>query len=286
VQALGLGAIEDSTGRLVYTNQFMVPHIMAQDATAHGWKQQPYFAVTVPDHFGYEKHFTLEGLVYRVNPDTLHPDVDEPVTHKAMYEIFKYRGLFTADGSWDTTVYKDENAATLSRNYAAAHLQLAFHYRRLGHIDQAITEMERVSRMFPDYTQVLIPLGGFYMDKGDTTAAVALFRKLAARDPHNPDAFYYLGVTLSYKGDVDGAMKSFDSAIQADPEYNQAYYAAYYTLKQIGQHDRSLAYLERWINAHPNDTAARQLLDTERGRTPGERKPSGALPQPPPPSLP
>jgi hypothetical protein len=184
VQALGLGAIQDSTGQLIYTNQFMVAHIMEQDATARGWKQQPYFAVTVPEHFGFEKHFTLEGLVYRVNPDTLHPDVDEPVTHRALYENFKYRGLFTGDGSWDTTVYKDENAATLSRNYAAAHLQLAFHYRKIGHLDQAISEMERVSRMFPDYTQVMIPLGGFYMDKGDTAAAVALFRRLEIGRAH------------------------------------------------------------------------------------------------------
>ena len=286
VAALGLGAIEDSTGQLIYTNQFMVRHIMDQDTRPGGWKQQPYFAVTVPEHFGFDRHFTLEGLVYRVNPDTLHPDVDEPVTHRALYEQFKYRGLFTGDGSWDTTVYKDENAATLSRNYAAAHLQLAFHYRRIGHLDQAIAEMQRVSRMFPDYTQILFPLGEFYIEKGDTNSALALFRRLSARDPNNPEVHYYLGTTLGFKGDVEGALREFDSAIRIDPEYNQAYFGAYQWLKQLGQRERALSYLERWVDAHPTDSGARQLLDGERRNTGGGKAREAPLPRPPSLSLP
>ena len=43
----------------------------------------------------------------------------------------------------------DENAATLSRNYAAAHMELAYYYRRLGHLQEGIAEMQRVERMFP-----------------------------------------------------------------------------------------------------------------------------------------
>ncbi len=286
VKMLGAGAIQDSAGRLIYTNQFMVGHIMAEDAVRGGWKMQPYFAVTVPEHFGFDRQFTLEGLVYRVNPDTLHPEVDEAATRRALYETFRYRGLFRADGSWDTTVYKDENAATLSRNYAAAHIQLAFLYRHQGHLDRAIAEMERVSRMFPDYTEVMIPLGGFYMDAGDTDRAVGLFRRLAERSPENPEAHYYLGVTLVYRGQVDEAVREFDAAIQADPNYNQAYYAAYYSLKQLGQRDRSLTYLERWVDAHPTDASARQLLDSDRAEAGGRPTKRSPLPKPPSPSLP
>ena len=285
IKMLGVGAVQDSAGHLVYTNQFMVAHIMAQDRTATGWKKQPYFAVTVPEHMGFERNFSLEGLVYRVNPDTLHPDVNEALTRQNLYHRFKYRGLFLADGTWDTTVYKDENASTLSRNYAAAHLQLAFDARKRGDIDGAIAEMERVARMFPDYTEVLIPLGGFYMDKGDTAHAVALFQKLAARSPGNPEAHYYYGVTLIYQGHIDAAIREFDTCIQVDPGYNQAYYAAYYSLKQIGQRERAAGYLERWVNMHPTDTAARQLLETEQQEMHGGARPS-PMPRPPSPTLP
>ena len=285
IKVLGLGAVQDSAGHLIYTNQFMVAHIMEQDRTKTGWKKQPYFAVTVPEHMGFDRNFTLEGLVYRVNPDTLHPEVDEAVTRRSLYHVFKYRGLFFADGTWDTTVYKDENASTLSRNYAAAHLQLAFAARKRGDIDGAISEMERVSRMFPDYTEVLIPLGGFYMDKGDTARAVELFKTLVERSPGNPEAHYYYGVTLIYQGHTDAAVREFDTCIAVDPTYSQAYYAAYYSLKQSGQRERAATYLERWVNLHPTDTSARELLEAEQQQIHGGAKPT-PMPRPPSPSLP
>jgi tetratricopeptide (TPR) repeat protein len=284
IRTLGQGYVQDpETGRVVYTNQFMIGHIINVDRVDHGWKKQPYFAVTVPEHMGLDKHFSLEGLVYRVNPDTLGSEVDEPATRRNLYDVFKYRGLFNPDGSWDSTVYKDENAATLSRNYAAAHLQLAFLYRRQGKLDRAIAEMERVSRMFPDYTEVMIPLGGFYMDQGDTAKAVELFRRLTTVSPDNPEGHYYYGVTLFYRGQVDPAVREFERAIQLNPDYNLAYYAAYYALLQSGQRERALAYLQRWVDEHPTDTQARAMLDSERG---AGRTPARVLPRPPAPVLP
>ena len=287
VKMLGIGAIQDSVGRVIMTNAFMTDHIMHQDRTPKGWKVQPYFAVTVPEHFGYDHQFTLEGLVYRVNPDTLHPEIDVQATSHNLYDVFKYRGLFLADGAWDTTVFKDENASTLSRNYAAAHLQLAFYYRGQGKIQLAIAEMERVSRMFPDYTEILAPLGGFYMDAGDTNRALALFRRLAVRDPGNPEAHYYLGWTLMTQGKAGEALPQFDAAIRLDPNYNRPYYAAYYALKQLGQDQRAASYLAKWVDLHPEDTAARQMLEAEtQPQAPARKSERPAPPRPPSNSLP
>jgi tetratricopeptide (TPR) repeat protein len=229
---------------------------------------------------GLDPYFTLEGLVYRVNRDTLQNPLDREKTYKALYETFKYRGLFTADGSWDSTVYKDENASTLTRNYAAAHLQLAVSARRQGRLAEAIAEMERVTRMFPDYVEVQIPLGGFYLDAGDTAKAHALFQRLATIDPYNPEARYYYGASLLYLGDVEAGIKEMDAAIQLDPDYNLAYYAAYSMLWERGQRERSLAYLERWLARHPSDDGARELLQQGRGGGLSPVKP------PPPPRMP
>ncbi|HEY6867830.1 MAG TPA: DUF2723 domain-containing protein [Candidatus Eisenbacteria bacterium] len=284
VKVLGLGAVQDTSGHYVYTNEYMVHHIIAQSRKPGGWTKQPYFAVTVPEHMGLDAHFTLEALVYRVNRDTLQGPLDEAVTRHSLYDVFKYRGLFLPDGTWDPNVYKDENAATLSRNFAAAHLQLAYYYRRQGKLDPAIAEMERVSRMFPDFADVLIPLGGFYMDRGDTAKALALFEKLALNSPTNPEVRYSYGLTLVFKGRIEEALKEFDAAILLDPNYNQAYYAAYYCLNQTGQRDRALSYIQRWVERHPSDTQAQQLLESARGapRKPAEQP----LPPPPQPNLP
>jgi hypothetical protein len=282
IKALGLGAIRDSAGNIVYTSDFMVRHILQQNREAGGWKKQPYFAVTVPDHHGMDKHFTLEGLVYKVSPDSGAPAIDPEVVRKALYEDFKYRGLFFADGTWDTTLYKDENASTLSRNYAAAHLQLAFHYRRLGQLDRAVAEMERVARMFPDYAEIMVPLGTFYMERGDTAKALALFSEIARRNPRDAEARYYYGVLLSYQGKVDEAVQQLDQVIALDPGYNMAYYAAYLTLWESGQPERGLSYLERWVRVNPNDPQAQALLEQQRRQL---GAPGGLSPPPPPPPI-
>jgi len=286
IKTLGGGAVADSLGHVVYTNQFMVGHIVESSRVpGDGWTKQPYFAVTVPEHMGLEPYFSLEGLVYRVNPDSLQGTVDEPTTHNAVYQTFKYRGLFNADGSWDTTVYKDENASTLSRNYAAAHLQLAFYYKHRNEIGRAIAEMERVSRMFPDYADVLIPLGGFYLDAHQNDKAIALFKRLVASSPGNPEVHYYYGVAQAYQHQLDGALHEFESAIQLDPNYNMPYYAAYYALYEAGQRGRALSYLQRWVDAHPNDPQAKQMLLSQGGalRSNGG---TSELPPPPPPEVP
>jgi Flp pilus assembly protein TadD len=282
IRQLGVGDVQDETGRVIYTNEYMVQHLMQQNRNPDGtWKKVPYFAVTVPNHHGFDPNFTLEGLVYRVQPDSTTLEIDVPVTEKSLYEGFSYRGLFLEDGTWDESIYKDENASTLSRNYAAAHLQLAFHYRRLGNLPKAISEMERVARMFPNYVDVLIPLGGFYLDTGDTAAAMRLFRDLASREPSNVEARYYYAVTLVYQNEVEAALREFETAIQIDPNYNMAYYAAYYSLKETGQLERAVGYLERWVGRHPTDQQARALLETERARL--GAPPQGGLGAPPPP---
>jgi hypothetical protein len=264
IRALGGGAFRDSAGRIIYTNEFMTHHILAQSRRDGGWVKQPYFAVTVPEHFGLDPFFTLEGLVSRVNPDTLQGPIDAAATERNLYHRFLYRGLFDSTGRWDPTVYKDENAATLTRNYAAAHLQLAFHYRRLGQSARAVAEMERVRRMFPEYVEATYWLGGYLMDIGDTNRAVALFAELARRRPTDPEARYYHGITLGFRGDVPGALREFDAAIQLDPSFALPYRGAYYTLVRTGQLERAVGYLQRWVRVDPGDTQARELLEMLR----------------------
>jgi len=260
IRTLGGGAFEDDSGRIIYTNDFMVRHIIEQSRRDGGWVKQPYFAVTAPDHRGYDPYLTLEGLVYRVNPDTLQGAIDVPATEHNLYNRFRYGGLFNPDGSWDRTVFKDESAVTLSRNYASAHVQLAFHQRRQGRLDRAIMEMERVQRMFPDYTALLIPLGGFYLDRGDTAKALELFSTLARRQPDDPEVHYYYGVTLAFQRDLTGALREFDTAIRLDPAYARPYYGAYYTLGQAGQAEQALGYLQRLVEVNPDERQAQGIL--------------------------
>jgi len=285
VDMLGVGILQDhTTGEYVYTNRFMVDHIMKQAKTPDGkrWIKQPYFAVTVPEHMDLDKYFTHEGLVFRVNPDTLGPEFDEAATRKALYETFRYGGLFKPDGSWDPSVYKDENASTLSRNYASAHMQLGRYYKRTGQTAKAIAEWERVERMFPGTADVLLPLGSAYVDAGDTAKAIAIFDRLAALYPNDVDVCYYHGVGLLFRHQGEAALKEFEKAIQLDPDYSPGYLAAYTVLSEAGQQERAMQVLEQWVSRHPDDASARGLLEQRRRALGMPATPTPA----PPPSMP
>jgi len=260
IRTLGYGAFQDTAGRIIYTNEFMVRHILEQDQRGAGWIKQPYYAVTVPEHYGLDPYFTLEGLVSRVNRDTLVGQVDEAKMRYNLYRLFKYRGLFNPDGSWDATVYKDAQASIITSNYGAAHEQLSLYYRARGGLDAAIAEMERVRRMFPDRLGTLVRLGSFYMEKGDTAGATELFRSLARAQPNDPDVHYFYGVTLAFQRDLPGALRELDTAIRLDPGYTRPYYVAYQLLGQAGQHERALEYLRRLLVVNPQDEEARRIL--------------------------
>jgi Tfp pilus assembly protein PilF len=264
IKMAGQGAFQDARGNIVYTNRFMIDHIVQVDRRPNGsWIKQPYFAVTVPEHMGLDKQFTLEGLVYRVQTDTLHTDIDVAATRRNMYDVFKYRGLFFKDGTWDTTVYKDENASTLSRNYAAAHLQLAFEYEKSQDLPKAIAELERVERMFPGYVDVLVPLGKFYMEARDTVRAQRLFERLVAKNPQDSEAHYYYGVTLMFMHQTAPALREFDRAIQLNPGNFYAYVAAYSMLHDMGRAEEAQNYLRRWVTLHPEDAETKRMLESE-----------------------
>ena len=267
IKMAGQGAFQDAKGNIIYTNRFMIDHIVEVDRKPSGWIKQPYFAVTVPEHMGLDKHFTLEGLVYRVQTDTLHSEIDVEATRHNMYDVFKYRGLFFPDGSWDSTVYKDENASTLSRNYAAAHLQLAFEYEKNKDLPRAIAELERVERMFPGYVDVLVPLGKFYMEAHDTLRARRLFERLVAHNPRDSEAHYYYGVTLMFMHQIAPALKEFDRSIDLNPANFYAYVAAYSMLHDAGKVEEAQNYLRRWVSLHPEDAETRRMLE---GEVPGK----------------
>ncbi len=260
VRAIGGGAFEDSAGRVIYTSDFMVRHILERSRTSSGWVQQPYFAVTAPDHRGYDPMLTFEGLVQRVNADTVRHEIDVPLTEQNLYHVFRYRGLFLPDGSWDRSVYKDENASTLTRNYAAAHLQLAYWWHARKNLPRAIQEMEMVQRMFPDYPDAAIPLGLFHMEGGDTTRALEVFQRLVADDPRNPEGHYYYGATLGFRGQLAAAIGQMEEAVRLDPNYARAYYGAYYTLAQAGRGEEAAVWLRRLLEVSPNDPQAQRIL--------------------------
>jgi hypothetical protein len=269
IDMLGSGAFQDEQGRIIYTNEFMVNHMLDQAKRDSGWVKQPYFAVTVPNDFGYAPYFRQEGIVQEVMRDSLQGGFDEPKTRKALYETFRYRGLLQADGAWDPKVYKDENAQNLSKNYAFAHMQLALHYGRQKDFPHAIDEMKRVERMFPTWVEIQLPLGPLYLRSGDTASAWQFYDRLAARVPESAEAQYVQGASLAYRGRTEDALAAFRRARALNPSYPDAYYDEFALLWETGRREAAVQVLQRWVQLHPDDAEGKARLQEARLRLSG-----------------
>jgi tetratricopeptide (TPR) repeat protein len=239
----------------------------------------------VPDHHGLDSVMVAEGLVLRVYPDTIKQGndggylrgatpanehllpagirpgpfgwtgrnwMDSEKIRKNLYDVFLYRNLFAKDGSYITHPYKDDNARRLAQNYAAAHQQLAYEYRRQRKYDNAIAELDYVNRMYPDFSPVEGVKGLFIMDSGDTAKALAYFEERARTHPSS-DLYYYWGVALGFLGHTEDAVQKLLKAGDMDPQETQAYKAAYALLMQAGKRDEANNVLQTLINKHPED---------------------------------
>jgi tetratricopeptide (TPR) repeat protein len=281
IDMLGAGAFQDEKGNIIYTNEFMVHHMLEEAKKDSGWVKQPYFAVTVPNQFGFEPYLRQEGIVQEVMTDSTRAGFDEPATRLALYDVYKYRGLIRPDGSWDPKVYKDENAQNLSKNYAFAHMELALHYRRQRQYPQAIAEMERVERMFPNWVEIQVPLGGIYLAAGDSAKAWAFYDRLAQRVPQSAEAHYYRGASLGYRGHDEEAVQEFRIARQLNPNFAYAYYDEFAALWDMGRREEAIGVLQNWVERHPDDAEGSQRLHDARmmiGQIQGQPTPPGLAP--------
>ena len=255
---LGAGAVQDTTGRdHLHERVHGATTSCSRTARPTAGRSSRTSRSRSPTTWASTSTSRSRAWCYRVNPDT------RGRTHRRrrrpegdVRDRSSYRGLFLADGAWDSTVYKDENASTLSRNYAAAHLQLAFYYRRRGDMERAIAEMERVARMFPDFTDVHGPARQLLHRRrrhGEGAGALPAARR--SSDPANAEAALLLRhACSSTRASVDEAHARVRARDPGSiPNYANAYLRARSTtLRRRGRSaNAALAYLERWVRAHP-----------------------------------
>ena len=145
-----------------------------------------------------------------------------PATRKALYETFKYRGLFTTTAPGTRPSTRTRTPSTLSRNYAAAHLQLAFDYRQEGRARRGRSASSSASRACSRTSPTCWSRSAASTWTGDTAKALELFERLAADAIRNdPEARYYYGVIAAVSAaDIEDAVRELDEAIQLDPDYS------------------------------------------------------------------
>jgi hypothetical protein len=263
--------VDPETRQFVMVSDWMVQNILEANLTA---QKTAYLAVTVPNHHGLDNRMVLEALVYRILEEppvegngiarTRSAWMDVPTVERLLYDEFRYKSLFEEDGTYIERPYKNINARRLSQNYAAAHIQLAYHYRRQGNYARAKEELARVLRMFPDFGAVRAQLGAFILESGDTAEAMAYFER-ETQERSDPDLHYYYGMALGLDGQTERAVEHLREAGRLDPSNAQPYLDAFRFLAEKGRFEEGKVVLEELLVYQPLNEQARafmQALDT------------------------
>jgi tetratricopeptide (TPR) repeat protein len=252
---------------------------------------------------GLDKQLSMEGLAYRVKQtEGTKIGLDIARTLKNLNEVYRYDGLVlrsrTTPNQWvhDTLVYKDDNAARLTQNYAAAYTRVAIQLMEQSQYNEALEQMQRAIAISPDFTGGMVTYGVLLEQVGRLGEAEVFYRKQLALYPGDWQLLYRLAECLSRQADslkaeaktrkLEESIPFYEEAIQRAPvtQYYpyQGLAGVYY---QLNRYDKAANILERWLVLHPDDTNVKAIYEELRqsltGTTPGKRDTASVPPSPP-----
>jgi tetratricopeptide (TPR) repeat protein len=239
-----------------------------------------YFAVTVDDMMDLDKYLSLEGLVFRFDPELpqknavargaageapigpgeIEDNVDLVKTRRNLEELYKYRGLLRADGTLDPEVYRDDNDEKLCTNYAAAWARMAIAYRGRDDIQQAVDCMQRAVNIAPHYDPISGGLGGLLLEAERYATADSFYRARLEQRPEDVRVYLGLGYLAQHDGRWEEALDWYLQGLRIDPHSSDLLASLFQTYYQLGRLDEAENVLMRWVERNPNDQSARQRL--------------------------
>jgi len=187
--------INFSQGDILYIKDLAVLQIVKDN---YG-KRPIYFAVTVPEVVGFDNHLRNEGMVDRIvntsgknqyNLERLETNIDS---------VYTYEGVF------DESIYKDRNMTRLLNNYGAAFMRASQFYHSQGDFDHAIQYIEKgmeflenKSRFHNSLSQLYLEASFHYIRNDQTDKGFNSLEKAVYYNRYNKDL-----IQLIYRAALD-----------------------------------------------------------------------------------
>lgn len=238
------------------------------------WKTPVHFAVTVSDDNRMyrgkpiDDHLEMNGMMYRVKRETGKDMIDVDGTTRLYRDVFKYRGVS------DTTIYKDENAARLTNNYAAGFIMVSEALRKQGKLSDAIELTKKSISVVPGQWQSYAYLMQIYADMDSIQKVEEIVNTAPASVDIKPMWLTLANDYWSKRKNKDRAYQILNRVLEKDPNYKNAYSQLVNYYYQDKQYDSLENLLTRWSTTHPNEPEAqdalaevRKLRTTDTSRT-------------------
>ncbi len=240
----------------------MVKDLAAKRIVEHEYGKRPlHLAVTVPDQLGLEDRLVMKGLSFAIEEAKPGGErIDTDATVKNLRDVYKYRGLLNPDGSYDESVFKDDNARRLTQNYAAAWLRSAEDYLARGEDTEAMKAVEEASKISPRSETVQYSLGVLLLRAGRFPEAQGILEKVANAGSTDPRIHRMLGRAFEGQGKYDEAETSYRRAIEADPtDFDSMRELFSYLWDTRQKYADALQVLDGWCARNPTDPVTPEI---------------------------
>ena len=180
--------------------------------------------------------------------------IDPDLTLHNLREVFSYRGLLRKDGTYDTSVYKDENATHLVHNYAVAYLRVAEALMDQGDVDGAKAALQQAAQISPDFHQVRYALGTLYLHARRYPEAESYLQSIIEQGIRDPMVYHDLGRAQEAQGKMEDAEASYRRALDGGPDDFESMRDLFSFLWQAERkHPEAYQVLVDWNHRHPED---------------------------------
>ena len=245
-------------GGVAYNDDIMVQHIIQMAE----WKRPIYFATSVASSKWkpYEQYLETQGLAMRLVPRQGNRMLNAFMIQRCFEDLFRFRGILTADDRIDTSIYKEKDLNITLNNYGVAAAELSNACGREKDYAGAVRWMEVALSFAPYLKPANVMLGTYYFLNNDRAAAIEHYRKMMRLDPAEPE--YVLRLAWIYsESEPELAIRMIDEALARMPENRQFYVDGFRYAARMGMVDVAKGYIERWLEKHPDDREMRSAFE-------------------------
>jgi hypothetical protein len=237
--------------------------MVEQIVLANNWESPIYFSGSYSGNteIDVQQHLEMVGQNYRLVRATGSGMMDTAESVRLYDSVYSYRSFADLDS------YQDESAASLLWAYPEKIIQVAERYYAAGDTARAIALGEKARAVLPAYWRVYSFLGRVYSRAGRSDDSlevveegIAALEYLREVNPGNVLYIQSLALVLDGAGRGEEAMTLLADEFRRTPKEE----LLFVTLAQFAVRRQDQPRLEMaarlWLEAHPNDQRARQLL--------------------------
>jgi tetratricopeptide (TPR) repeat protein len=151
-------------------------------------------------------------------------------------------------------------------NHADYHLKFGELLLRRGRVNEALTHLQKVSRLYPYNPELQKTIGVAFYKKGQVDQAIRQYQEALRQKPDLVEAHYDLGVALSQKGQTDEAIREFQEAVHLRPDYADAYNNLGIAFEKQGQTDEAIQQFQETLRLKPDHAEAQNNLGIVLGQ--------------------